>query len=73
MLTKAGQLYHDPLQYWRLVGKWNYLTHTRPDLSFEVHFLSQFMQQPPIPHWESAIHTLSYVQGYYDHGLMFNN
>ena len=36
----------DPGRYRRLVGKLNYLTITRPDISFPVSVVRQFLQSP---------------------------
>ncbi|KAK9049293.1 hypothetical protein SSX86_031739 [Deinandra increscens subsp. villosa] len=71
--VNVGEPLLDPLKYRRLVGKLNYLTHTRPDLSFAVQFLSQFMQNPKKPHWDAAMYTLRYVRTSASHGLFFNN
>ena len=45
-----GELFSDPERYRRLVGKLIYLTITRPDLSYPVGVVSQFMQNPHIDH-----------------------
>ena len=45
----------DREQYQRLVGKLIYLAHTRPDISFAVNMVSQFMHSPGPEHNEAAL------------------
>ncbi|XP_070024873.1 uncharacterized mitochondrial protein AtMg00810-like [Nicotiana sylvestris] len=49
-----------------LIGKLNFLTHTRPDLSFSL-------QLPCVPHRKASLHLLRYLKGTSDFGLFFNN
>lgn len=46
---------NDPECYRRLVGRLIYLSATRPELSYSVHVLAQFMQQPREAHWDAAL------------------
>lgn len=40
----------DPTFYQKMVGSPQYLTLTRPDIPYDVHFVCQFMQAPCEPH-----------------------
>jgi len=57
--------------YQRLIGRLLYLTNTRPDISYVVHFLSQFVQEPTIQHHKAAQHILRYVKSNPAQGLFF--
>ena len=50
-LTREGETFEDPKRYRRIVGKLNYLTVTRPDITHSVSVVSQFMFVPTVDHW----------------------
>jgi hypothetical protein len=50
-------------QFQRLVGKLIYLTITRPDLSYSVSQISQFMHAPKTPHLDTINRILKYLKG----------
>ncbi|XP_021756063.1 uncharacterized protein LOC110721223 [Chenopodium quinoa] len=58
-----GDFCSDLVLYRCLVGKLNFLRHIRLDISFVVQTLSQFMQQPRLPHMAALQHVLRYVAG----------
>ncbi|GJV85188.1 ribonuclease H-like domain-containing protein [Tanacetum coccineum] len=49
--------------YQRLVGKLIYLTLTRPDISYSVHYFSQHMQAPLQSHMDLGLKVLRYLKG----------
>lgn len=60
---------HDASQYRSLVGSFQYLAFTRPDLSYAVNRLSQFMHRPTQEHWKAAKRVLRYLTGTQTHGI----
>ncbi|KAK1441497.1 hypothetical protein QVD17_07436 [Tagetes erecta] len=62
----------DPTPYRKLVGSLQYLAFTRPDISFAVNKLSQFMHQPTQTHWQALKRLLRYLKGTIYHGLFLN-
>lgn len=62
VLPSEGAHVTDPALYRKLVGKLKFLTNTRPNLSFVVHHLSQFMSDPRLPLRNAAIHVLRYLK-----------
>ena len=58
LLTGQREPLSNPERYRRLVGKLNYLTVTRPDISFPVSVVSQFMTSPRDSHWEAVVRIL---------------
>ena len=46
LVPRQGESLGDHGRYRRLVGKLNYLTITRPNISFPVSVVSQFLQSP---------------------------
>jgi hypothetical protein len=62
LLKDEGELFEDPGRYRRLVGKLNYLTITRPDISYAVSVVSQFLEAPRVSHWEAVTRILRYLK-----------
>ena len=59
----------DASQYRSIVGSLQYLAFTRPDISFAVSRLSQFMHQPTECHWQAVKRVLRYLAGTTSHGV----
>ena len=58
-----GDLLPDPTFYRRLVGSLVYLTITRPDLSYAVNLVSQFMTAPRHHHLATVKRLIRYILG----------
>ena len=54
----SGQILDDPTAYRRLVGRLLYLTISRPNISFALQILSQFMGKPRVPHLTAATRVM---------------
>ncbi|GKA56684.1 uncharacterized mitochondrial protein-like protein [Tanacetum coccineum] len=70
--TADGIPYSDSTLYRSLVGALQYLTITRPDLSYAVNQVSQFLHAPTIAHFQSVKRILRYVKGTISFGLTFS-
>ncbi|XP_071694753.1 uncharacterized mitochondrial protein AtMg00810-like [Rutidosis leptorrhynchoides] len=61
----------EPDKYRRLVGKLLYLSMTRPDISYAVQHLSQFISDPKDLHMQAATYLLRYLKGSVSKGLFY--
>ena len=59
--SEEGDLLADPTMFRQLVGSLNYLTITRPDISFAVQQVSQFMQTPRHLHLAAVRRIIRYL------------
>ena len=58
----SGALFSDPSQYRQLIGRLLYLVITRPEISYSIHILSQFMQETCQRHWEATLRMLWFLK-----------
>ncbi|CAL1402205.1 unnamed protein product [Linum trigynum] len=71
-LTKpTEEVVDDVGSYRRLVGRRLYLTVTRPDISYAVNILSQFVNRPSPEHVAAAMRVLHYLEKSPGQGLFF--
>ncbi|XP_021815809.1 uncharacterized protein LOC110758292 [Prunus avium] len=64
-----GTVLADPTPYRQMVGALQYLTMTRPDISYAVQHVSQFMGSPSDVHFEAVKRILRYLKGTLGVGL----
>lgn len=64
-----GALFHDPTLYRSLAGALQYLTFTRPDISYAVQQVCLFMHEPRDPHFAFMKRIIRYLQGTIDYGI----
>ncbi|RVW84580.1 Retrovirus-related Pol polyprotein from transposon RE1 [Vitis vinifera] len=55
-----------------LVGSLVYLTVTRPDISYAVHQVSQYLSAPRSTHYAAVLRILRYLKGTLFHGLFYS-
>ncbi|KAD6796180.1 hypothetical protein E3N88_07076 [Mikania micrantha] len=63
----------DPVKYRQIVGALQYATLTRPDISFAVNKVCQFMHSPTENHWSAVKRILRYLKGTSNQGLLLSH
>ncbi|XP_019082509.1 PREDICTED: uncharacterized protein LOC109125378 [Camelina sativa] len=69
LTLSSGTPLDDASQYRSVVGSLQYLSFTRPDISYAVNRLSQFMHRPTTEHWQAAKRILRYLVVTPTHGI----
>lgn len=68
--TSTGyESFSDPSLYRSVVGALQYATVTRPEISFSVNKVCQFMGKPTEQHWMAVKRILRYLKGTINFGL----
>uniref|UniRef100_A0A803NRV5 Reverse transcriptase Ty1/copia-type domain-containing protein n=1 Tax=Cannabis sativa TaxID=3483 RepID=A0A803NRV5_CANSA len=67
--AQQGDPVEDVQMYRWIVGALQYLTIARPELSFNVNKVCQFMQKPLTTHWMAIKQILRYIKGTLEMGL----
>ncbi|KAJ0717335.1 putative RNA-directed DNA polymerase [Helianthus annuus] len=72
LCKENGELLDNITGYQRLIGKLIILAHTRPDISYTVHVLSQYMHSPTNGHLKVAFGLLRYLKQSPGRGVLFS-
>ena len=68
----GGEPLSNPSLYRQLVGSLVYLTVTRPDISYAIHQVSQYLSALLSTHYAAVLHILRYLKGTLFHGLLYS-
>ncbi|MCO5548375.1 hypothetical protein L7F22_001832 [Adiantum nelumboides] len=67
-----GEVLDDATMYRRIVGSLIYMTISRPDLSYAVGLVSQFVQLPRKPHLDAMRRIMRHVRATLDYALFYD-
>ncbi|MCO5566526.1 hypothetical protein L7F22_020203 [Adiantum nelumboides] len=67
-----GEMFDDATMYRRIVGSLIYMTISRPNLSYAIGLVSQFMQFPRKPHLDAMKRIMRYVRATFDYALFYD-
>ena len=68
----GGEPLSNPSLYRRLVDSLVYLIVTRPDISYVIHQVSQYLSAPRSTHHAAVLRILRYLKGTLFHGLFYS-
>jgi hypothetical protein len=68
-----GEPLEDPTRYRHVVGSLVYLGDTRPDISYSVHILSQFVSASTQIHYSHLCRVMCYLRGTNSRRLFFSH
>ncbi|XP_021991657.1 uncharacterized mitochondrial protein AtMg00810-like [Helianthus annuus] len=67
--TLSSDPFHDPTLYRSLAGALQYLTFTRPDITYAVQQICMHMHAPCVDHWNALKRIIRYIKGTSSFGL----
>lgn len=70
LLMEDSDTYVSLIQYKNTIGALQYLTMTKPDISFAVNKLSQFLKEPTKLQWQVCKRLLRYIKGTQSYELL---
>lgn len=65
----GGEPMKNATTFRQAIGALQYLTNTRPDISYSVNKLSQYMSAPCVEHWHGIKRILRYLRGTMNYSL----
>ena len=71
LTPSGGKPLSNPSLYRRLVGSLVYLTVTRPDISYAIHQVSQYLSAPRSTHYAAVLCIIRYLKGTLFHNLFY--